>query len=80
VFGALNAAEGVAMLAGTLAGGYLSRPLGIIPVFAAQGGGYLLAGLGMALWLNGHAEDAAPREPWAQPPRIVTSADPTKAS
>jgi len=52
VFGALNAVEGVAMLAGTLAAGFLSKPLGIVPVFAVQGAGYLLAGLAMILWLR----------------------------
>jgi predicted MFS family arabinose efflux permease len=52
VFGALGAAEGIAMMAGTLAGGYLSQSLGIIGVFAVQGGGYVLAGLGVTIWLN----------------------------
>lgn len=51
VFGALNAVEGVAMLAGTLAGGFLSRPLGIIPVLSIQGAGYVLAGSVMLAWL-----------------------------
>jgi predicted MFS family arabinose efflux permease len=61
VFGALSAVEGVAILAGTLAGGYLSRPLGIVPVFAIQGSGYVLAGLGMKLWLKSPpGKDAAP--------------------
>jgi predicted MFS family arabinose efflux permease len=62
VFGALGAAEGVAMLAGTLAGGYLSQPLGIIPVLAVQGSGYILAGFGMFRWLKrGSQEDVGPR-------------------
>ena len=52
VFGALNAVEGFAMLTGTLAAGFLSRPLGIVPVFAVQGAGYVLAGLGMLMWLR----------------------------
>jgi MFS family permease len=52
VFGAFAAAEGIAMLAGTLAGGYLTRPFGIIPVIAIQGAGYLTAGLVMAAWLR----------------------------
>lgn len=50
VFGALGTAEGGASLAGTLAGGYLSQPFGIVPVIAIQGAGYVLAGLGMAAW------------------------------
>lgn len=42
--------RGGAAFGGTLAGGYLSRPLGIVPVIAVQGAGYVLAGLGMAVW------------------------------
>ena len=45
VFGALVALEGVAMLAGTGAAGILPRTFGIVPVIAAQGVGYVLAGL-----------------------------------
>jgi Na+/melibiose symporter-like transporter len=52
VFGAFAATEGIAVLAGTLAGGYLARPFGIIPVIAIQGAGYLIAGLLMAGWLQ----------------------------
>ena len=52
VFGALNAVQGIAMLAGTLAAGVLSQRLGIIPVLTIQGAGYTLAGLGMLLWLS----------------------------
>jgi MFS family permease len=52
VFGALGTAEGTAALAGTLAAGWLSRPLGIIPVLAIQGAGYVFGGLGMSLWLR----------------------------
>lgn len=44
VFGALGAVEGVALVAGTLAAGFLGQTLGIIPVLAAQGAGYVLAG------------------------------------
>jgi hypothetical protein len=46
------AAEGIAVLAGTLAGGYLTQPFGIIPVIAIQGAGYLIAGLLMTAWLR----------------------------
>lgn len=45
VFGALGAAEGVAIVAGTCAAGFLGQSLGIVPVLAAQGGGYVLAGM-----------------------------------
>jgi hypothetical protein len=59
VFGALGAIGGIAVLAGTLAAGYLSRPLGIIPVLAIQGAGYALAGLGMTAWLRDISQTVA---------------------
>lgn len=52
VFGAVSALEGVTVLAGTLGAGYLSRFAGIIPVLAVQGGGYVVAGLAMLVWLK----------------------------
>jgi Na+/melibiose symporter-like transporter len=53
IFGAYGATQGVAILLGTLAGGLLARPLGIIAVISVQGAGYLVAGVLMALWLSG---------------------------
>jgi len=47
IFGALSAVEGVAVLAGTLGAGFLSRYAGIVPVLAIQGAGYVVAGLAM---------------------------------
>ncbi len=52
VFGAVSALEGVTVLAGTRAAGYLSRLAGIIPVLAIQGGGYVVAGLATFIWLR----------------------------
>jgi Na+/melibiose symporter-like transporter len=52
VFGAYAATQGTAILAGTLAGGLLARPLGVIPVISAQGAAYLISGLAMATWLS----------------------------
>jgi MFS family permease len=52
VFGAVSALEGITVLAGTLGAGYLSRLAGIIPVLAVQGGGYVIAGLAMLVWLK----------------------------
>ena len=63
VFGAFSAVEGIAMLGGTLTAGYLSRPLGIIPVLAVQGAGYVLAGLGMTVWLHHRADPGQARIP-----------------
>jgi hypothetical protein len=48
----VSALEGVTVLAGTLGAGYLSRLAGIIPVLAVQGGGYVVAGLAMLVWLK----------------------------
>jgi Na+/melibiose symporter-like transporter len=52
VFGAVSGLEGITVLAGTLGSGYLSRLAGIIPVLAVQGGGYVVAGLAMLVWLK----------------------------
>jgi MFS family permease len=66
VFGAISALEGVSVLAGTLGAGYLSRLAGIVPVLAIQGGGYVVAGVAMLIWLaaghepGGSRDDARP--------------------
>jgi hypothetical protein len=52
VFGALNAVEGVATLAGIVVAGFLAQVAGIIPVLAFQGGGYVVAGLAMLIVLR----------------------------
>lgn len=52
VFGALSAVEGVAVVAGTIAAGFLGQSAGIIPVLAAQGGGYVLGGIAVLLALR----------------------------
>lgn len=52
IFGALGAVQGIAILIGTMAAGYLSRLVGVIPIIAIQGGIWLSAGLGMLLWLD----------------------------
>ena len=44
VFGTLGTVEGIAIVSGTCAAGLLGQQLGIIPLLAAQGGGYVLAG------------------------------------
>ena len=59
IFGAINAVEGITVLAGTLAAGYLSRYVGIIPVLAIQGGGYVVAGLAMLAWLREEPRDSS---------------------
>ena len=55
VFGALGAVEGIAIVAGTVAAGFLGQTVGIIPVLAVQGGGYVAAGLLVVVALR-HAE------------------------
>ena len=52
VFGALGAIEGVAIAAGAITAGFLGQSVGIIPVLAAQGGGYLVGGTAVLLALR----------------------------
>lgn len=66
VFGTLGTVEGLAMLSGTLAGGYLGQATGIIAMFAVQGAGYVLAGLGMLAWLAGSGPQTSPVGPQAR--------------
>jgi MFS family permease len=61
VFGALGAVEGVAILAGTLCAGFLAQAVGIIPVLAVQGGGYVVAGLAMLVVLRADRADRTER-------------------
>jgi predicted MFS family arabinose efflux permease len=58
VFGALNAIEGVAVLAGTVGAGLLGQAIGIIPVLAFQGGGYVVAGLAVLIVLRAETRTA----------------------
>jgi Na+/melibiose symporter-like transporter len=58
VFGALGAVEGVAILAGTVCAGLLGQVAGIVPVLAVQGGGYVVAGIAMAVVLAGQTRHA----------------------
>jgi Na+/melibiose symporter-like transporter len=50
VFGAAATVEGLAMLIGIGLGGWLGTAIGIVPVIAAQGGGYVLAGALVLGW------------------------------
>jgi Na+/melibiose symporter-like transporter len=52
VFGAVVAVEGAAMLLGIVLGGWLGEAIGVIPVIAAQGAGYLIAGAFVLATLN----------------------------
>ncbi len=52
IFGAFGAVEGIAIVSGTIAAGFLGQTLGIIPVLSAQGAGYLLAGLAALIALR----------------------------
>jgi hypothetical protein len=66
VFGALGAVEGVAIVAGTVAAGFLGQAVGIIPVLAVQGGGYVAAGLLVVVALRHEAPGRQRRKPGAQ--------------
>lgn len=64
VWGALGAAEGVAVVAGTLAAGFLTPWLGIVSLLVIQGAGYVAAG-GLVLFLlrPAHCDEfATPRD------------------
>jgi MFS family permease len=64
VFGALGAIEGVAIVAGTIAAGFLGQSVGIIPVLATQGGGYLVGGVAILVALRAQ-QTAVPADPAA---------------
>lgn len=72
VFGALGAVEGVAVVAGTVAAGFGGQAIGIIPVIAVQGGGYLAAGLLVVFALRDKAP-ASEKTPAALPPRAAAT-------
>lgn len=69
VLGALGAAEGAAVVAGTIAAGFLGQTVGIIPILAAQGGGYVVAGLLVLVALRPAASGG--QAPGARPPDPV---------
>lgn len=75
VFGALGAVEGVAVVAGTIAAGFLGQSVGIIPVLAAQGGGYLIGGVAVLIALRAQRA-LTPAEPadLAAPPGAPVAA------
>jgi Na+/melibiose symporter-like transporter len=61
VFGALGMVEGAAVVAGTLTAGLLAQTLGVVPVLAAQGAGYVLAGIAMLALLPAREPRGAAR-------------------
>jgi Na+/melibiose symporter-like transporter len=68
VFGALGAVEGAATVAGTVAAGFLGQSVGIIPVLATQGAGYVIAGVAVVLALRPRSQPAPPStpvQPWS---------------
>lgn len=66
VFGALTAVQGCSMLAGTLVAGTLGGVLGIVPVLAVQGVGYVAGGVLVITRLRAIRADVTP-EPAAVP-------------
>jgi MFS family permease len=56
LFGALGVVEGVAVVGGTVSAGFLGESVGIIPILAFQGVGYVVAGALSLLALRKHAD------------------------
>ena len=67
VFGALGAAEGVAVLLGTVAAGWLGEAIGIVPVLAVQGAGYVVAGFAVLVLMR-RSPDGTPEPPLGATP------------
>jgi MFS family permease len=67
VFGAISAAEGLAVLIGIAAAGVLGEVVGIIPILVVQGLGYV-AGGAVVLARRRMLEATAPREPAVRQP------------
>ena len=80
VFGALGAVEGAAIVAGTLAAGFLGQAIGIIPVLAAQGAGYLLAGLLVVIALRHEPQPTAAGPASAAEASAADAARPAEAA
>jgi hypothetical protein len=55
--------------------GYLSRLAGIIPVLAVQGGGYVVAGLAMLVWLKEETGEPETSSAGAQGEPALVAAD-----
>jgi Na+/melibiose symporter-like transporter len=63
VFGAMGLVQSVAMVGGAVGAGFLGSSVGIVPVLAFQGGGYLVAGCAIVVLLREVAH--TPAEPAA---------------
>jgi Na+/melibiose symporter-like transporter len=61
VFGAMGLVQSVAMVVGAVGAGFLGTSIGIVPIIALQGVGYLFAGCAIVVLLRGVAR--APLEP-----------------
>jgi Na+/melibiose symporter-like transporter len=65
IYGALTAVEGIALVTGTLAAGFLGQTLGIVPVLVVQGSGFLAAGALVLIALQGSSASEDPGLPEA---------------
>jgi MFS family permease len=61
VFGAMGLVQSVALVGGAVGAGFLGASVGIVPILALQGGGYLVAGCAIVFLLREVAR--APVEP-----------------
>jgi Na+/melibiose symporter-like transporter len=80
VFGAMGLVQSVAMVVGAVGAGFLGASVGIVPIIALQGGGYLLAGCAVVVLLRDVAR--APLEPGAaqSPDRPIDVAERTSSA
>jgi Na+/melibiose symporter-like transporter len=63
VWAAVGVAQAVAAITGTFAAGFLGESLGIVPVIAAQGVGYMVAGTAVLLTIRGYVEQRPAMQP-----------------
>lgn len=73
VFAAIGVVRAMAAVAGTLAAGFLGESIGIVPIIAIQGAGYVVAGFAVLVALCG-SSSPQPESPDQQPLSSVSDA------
>lgn len=72
-FGAFSAVEGIAIVSGTTAAGFLGHTLGIIPVLVAQGASYLIGGIAVVIALRREPDSKISGTKQASAPMTTTT-------